>query len=322
MTDMTPSVTTDLPPDDRAGECRRPSNRRAVGIPLRAGPLRSAQRARCLRRRLHRPDEGREVAPDRQGRAVHARKPDASRRGRRRSADGRRRRRAGADSRPLLPRGDGRAGRRTAAGRPIWRRPLVHAAGCGAARAYRGRSSPKSAQSEGLPLHRLPRRAGRQFLAVQGAGHRGVRAVSPPGLHRPHRRHRRRRGIRGAALSPAQGHLRPHLCRERQQRHRLLLRVAVGAHHRLQGHVPGLPGRRLLQGPDGSALRDGADPRPPALLDQHLPVVEAGASLPHGRPQRRDQHAARQRQLDGGAPGLGRFRAVRQRHLQAVADLL
>ena len=32
-----------------------------------------------------------------------------------------------------------------------------------------------------------------------------------------------------------------------------------------------------------SALRDGADPRPPALLDQHLPVVEAGASLPHGR---------------------------------------
>ena len=32
------------------------------------------------------------------------------------------------------------------------------------------------------------------------------------------------------------------------QRHRRLLRVAVGAHHRLQGHVPRLPGRRLLQG--------------------------------------------------------------------------
>ena len=39
-------------------------------------------------------------------------------------------------------------------------------------------------------------------------------------------------------------------------------------------------------------------------------------------PQRRDQHAARQRQLDGGAAGLGRFRAVRQRHLEALADLL
>ena len=34
---------------------------------------------------------------------------------------------------------------------------------------------------------------------------------------------------------------------------------------------------------NGPALRDGADPRPSALLDQHLPVVEAGASLPHGR---------------------------------------
>ena len=50
-------------------------------------------------------------------------------------------------------------------------------------------------------------------------------------------------------------------------------------------------------------LGDGA--RAPALLDQHLPVVEAGASLSHGRPQRRDQHAARQRQLDGGAAGVG-----------------
>ena len=54
----------------------------------------------------------------------------------------------------------------------------------------------------------------------------------------------------------AQGDLRPHLRRERQRGQRLLLRVAVGAHHRLQGHVPGLPGRRLLQGPHRSALRD------------------------------------------------------------------
>ena len=57
-------------------------------------------------------------------------------------------------------------------------------------------------------------------------------------------------------------------------------------------------------------LGDGAGA--PALLDQHLPVVEAGASLPHGRPQRRDQHAARQRQLDGGAAGVGVVAAVRR----------
>ena len=65
---------------------------------------------------------------------------------------------------------------------------------------------------------------------------------------------------------------------------------------------------RLLQGPRRPALRERAGAGPPALLDQHLPVVEAGASLSHGRPQRRDQHAARQRQLDGGAAGVGRVR--------------
>jgi glutamate synthase (NADPH/NADH) large chain len=38
-----------------------------------------------------------------------------------------------------------------------------------------------------------------------------------------------------------------------------------------------------------------------ALVHQHL---VARPSLPHGGAQRRDQHAARQSQLDGGAPGL------------------
>ena len=54
------------------------------------------------------------------------------------------------------------------------------------------------------------------------------------------------------------------------------------------------------------ALRQRAGARASALLDQHLPVLVAGPSLPDGRAQRRDQHAARQRQLDGGAAGLGR----------------
>ncbi len=180
----------------------------------------------------------------------------------------------------------------------------------------------ESAQSEGLPL------IGFRDVPVDNSSLSkapDIAAAEPsssPGLHRPHARHRRRRGIRGAALPAAQGHLRPHLRREQQPRHRRLLRVAVGAHHRLQGHVPGLPGRRLLQGSHRSALRDGADPRPPAVFDQHLPVVEAGASLPHGRPQWRNQHGARQQQLDGGAAGVGRQRTVRQQHLEAVADLL
>ena len=136
MTDFTPSVTEQTVPAQTNGASVKRATLQIAWPAGRPGPLRSAQRARCLRRRLHRPDEGREVAPDRQGRSGHAREPDASRRRRRRSADGRRRRRAGADSGPLLPRGDGEAGHRTAARRPLWRRPLVHAAGRGAARAY------------------------------------------------------------------------------------------------------------------------------------------------------------------------------------------
>ena len=46
----------------------------------------------------------------------------------------------------------------------------------------------------------------------------------------------------------------------------------------------------------------GARPRSPALLDQHLPQLEAGAPLPVHRAQRRNQHRARQRQLDERAP--------------------
>ena len=48
--------------------------------------------------------------------------------------------------------------------------------------------------------------------------------------------------------------------------------------------------------------RLGAGAGASALLDQHLPVLAARAPLPLHLPQRRDQHGARQRQLDGGAP--------------------
>ena len=214
------------------------------------------------------------------------------------------------------------AGHRTAAGRPLRRRPLVHAAGRRTARAYRTRSSPRSAQSEGLPLigfRDVPvdnsSLSKAPDIAAAEPFHRQVFIGRPAEIENDEEYEARlymlRKVISGRIYAENNEH-----------GHRLLFRVAVGAHHRLQGHVPRLSGRRLLQGSHRSALRDGADPRPPALLDQHLPVVEAGASLSHGRPQWRDQHAARQHQLDGGAPGVGRLRAVRQRHLEAVADLL
>ena len=163
-----------------------------------------------------------------------------------------------------------------------------------------------------------------------GAGHRhqavrhgaGDRAGASPDLHRPAEGDQEPGRLRAQALPDPQDRLQRHLRRLQGRRHRPLHRVAVEPHAGLQGHVPVLPGEGLLRGPVGRAagLGDGAGAS--ALLDQHLPVVEAGAPLSHGRPQRRDQHAARQRQLDGGAAGVGRLAAVRRRDLQAVADLL
>ena len=86
---------------------------------------------------------------------------------------------------------------------------------------------------------------------------------------------------------------------------RLLPGVDLMPDHHLQGHVPRRPARHLLPRPARAGLRKRARARAPALLDQYLPGLVARASLPHDRAQRRDQHAARQQQLDGGAAGFG-----------------
>ena len=84
---------------------------------------------------------------------------------------------------------------------------------------------------------------------------------------------------------------------------RLLLRVAVGPHHRLQGHAHLPPAGRVLPRPVRRAADQRAGPGALALLHQHLPVVAAGPPLPVPGPQRRDQHAGRQPQLDAGPRG-------------------
>ena len=57
----------------------------------------------------------------------------------------------------------------------------------------------------------------------------------------------------------------------------------------LRRYFPDLRDERVVEPVRARAL---------ALLDQHVPELGARAPLPAGRPQRRDQHAARQRQLD------------------------
>ena len=68
-------------------------------------------------------------------------------------------------------------------------------------------------------------------------------------------------------------------------------------------------------------LRERARPRPQPLLDQHLPVVAPGPSLPLPGPQRRDQHVAGQPQLDAGPRGAARERPHPGRPRAPVPDL-
>ena len=53
-------------------------------------------------------------------------------------------------------------------------------------------------------------------------------------------------------------------------------------------------------------LRVGPGARALPLLDQHLPELAAGPPVPLPLPQRRDQHAGRQPQLDAGPRGPAR----------------
>ena len=204
--------------------------------------------------------------------------------------------------------------------RPLRDRPVLHAArrprrAPGRARSSRRRSPPRARSCIGW----------RDVPVDNSSLGERVKAVEP--VHRQvfigAAAERRRRGrVRAQAVHPAQGDLQPRLCGRRRRHRGILSRLDVLPHHRLQGHGAGPAARALLQGSARPALRDRARAGASALRDQHLPVLAARPSLSHGRPQRRDQHAARQRQLDGGAPGERRFRIVRQRHLEAVADLL
>ena len=102
----------------------------------------------------------------------------------------------------------------------------------------------------------------------------------------------------------------------------LLPGIDLLPHGDLQGYVPGRSARHILSRSARSGFRERACAGAPALLDQHFPDLVVGASVPLHRAQRRDQHAARQRQLDGGATGIGFLATVRQGHQQALADLL
>src|SRR3546814_7820609 len=75
--------------------------------------------------------------------------------------------------------------------------------------------------------------------------------------------------------------------------------LAVVPLDHLQGAVPRRIAVGLLSRSRRRSFRQPRRDLPPALFDQHLPAMVAGAAVPLPRAQWRDQHDPRQPQLDG-----------------------
>ena len=162
-------------------------------------------------------------------------------------------------------------------------------------RRRRGPGRPRLARHPGRP--RRGRRA-----------RQPVRAGDAPALRRRRGRARRRpAGVRAQAL-------RDQARRRARGRRRPRDPELLGAHAGLQGDADLAAARALLPRPRRRADGERARPRALALLDEHLPELGARAPVPDDRAQRRDQHAARQRQLDPRARVAARLGALRRRH--------
>ena len=219
--------------------------------------------------------------------------------------------------------GNGQAGRHPARARPLCRRLHLHAAGRATCASRWSASSRRSSRTKARPCSAgatcrptTPRLSKAPEIVATEPFHRQV--IIGRGDAR-----RRRRGVRAQALHHPQGAARPRSIRPMRAQPNdfyvvsmscrtlvykgMFLAAQLGAYY------------SDLHDPD---FEFGARARPPALLDQHLPELAARAPLSLRLPQRRNQHRARQRQLDGGAAGLGQLRPVRRRHPEALADLL
>ena len=231
-----------------------------------------------LRRRLPRP----RLAPDPRRRARRARERPPPRRGRRRPAHGRRRRRAAADSRRARARAVVRA------------RP-------------------------GVPPRRERPRRDRGGLRARKGSRRPAGGAFPSCRRRSARRRARR--CRGrAARAPAAARTRPRDAAElRAFRARGRAARVAGAYVASMS-FRSVPTRRsarptssgVLPRPSRRRARGAVRDLPPALLDEHEPVLGARPAVPPPLPQRRDQRDRRQRAGDA-RPRPRRRRARRGR---------
>ena len=285
--------------------------------PPAPGPLRSRQRARRLWCRLRGQHQGRALARHPAEGAPGARQPDPSRSLRMRSANRRRRRRADAGSaRVFRPRGGPARVRAASAGR-VRGRAGFFAARSRAAQGGRGDSRVRGARG-GTAAARMAHGADYRERLRR---HRAARtARGAPSVYRTRRWNHGCRGAGAQALRDSQNH---HPCgrlARARRRRALLLLQSLGRDDRVQGPAHLEPDSPVLSRPQRPGDQDRACNGASAVFDQHLPELGPRASVPLPLPQRRDQHAARQYQLDGRAAGTVRLAAIRRRHAKAAAD--
>ena len=233
-----------------------------------------------------------------------------------RSGDRRRRRRADPDPPRVLCARVRQARVYAAAGRRIWRGDDFSSRGTAPAPAVRGNHRAHRARggSHGARMARHAHR--RQRHRARGAR---VAAVHPADPRGP------RQGNDGGGAG-AQAVHRTQACRSRDRRLRrsrqglLLHSFPVGANHRVQRAVTGAANRQLLSGAERSGGGERVVSGTPALFHQYVSDLAAGAPVPLHRAQRRNQHAAWQRELDARQAVRAGISVVWGRDQEAVSD--
>ena len=201
--------------------------------------------------------------------------------------------------------------RRAAAGRRVRRRRLLPAARRRCAAPSSSALVERTVADEGQRVLGVAGRPGRR-RAASATRRAGVAPVHPPGRRRRADGPRARTRSSGSSTSSAAWPS----SRPGRARHPELL----VAHARLQGDAHRAAARAASTPISrDDRLRERARARPLALLDEHVPELGARPPVPDDRAQRRDQHAARQRQLDARARVAARVGALRRRPAEGAA---
>ncbi len=283
---------------DLLGMVREPSAPREPQRGRFAVPLRTVLRARRVRLRVRLRHRRPALPGDRPRCADRPREPGASRRQRLREEHGRWR--GNPPPGPVrVPHGGCRGAWRGAAPGGLRRGhdlPPPRPGEPGRLRgAHRGGPCRRGAGPAGLA--RRPRRRRRP-----GRDGQAEPARDPPGVRGPTAGRGGRPRFRPAPLRGAPADREDGLAQRAPRAGGLLHRVDELPDDRLQGDAQRVPAADVLPGHRRPAAdqcdRDG----PLALLDEHVPIVGARPSLPLHLAQRRDQHAARQRELAARPP--------------------